>query len=139
MNVTRDDALTVLAKGMDALAARQQAISHNIANVETPNYKAVDVAFEGQLRQALEDVSSRSLQRTHAMHLVRGGHSAQPLDDLAPTGYRRNQTTLRNDGNNVDVDSEMVLLAETALRFQAATTLASRKLAMMRLVAQESR
>ncbi|MEZ4636115.1 MAG: hypothetical protein R2856_14325 [Caldilineaceae bacterium] len=46
---------------------------------------------------------------------------------------------MRKDGNNVDIENEMLDLAETGLRYQAMTSLASKKLAMLRMVVQESR
>ncbi len=139
MNVARDFTLTLLTNGLDALSARQAAIAQNLANVETPNYKAVDVAFEQHLRQAL--ARSRTLGGPASPQEAAQAfqEEAERLATLRATPYRRNQSTLRRDGNNVDVEAEMAYLAETALRYQALSTLASKKLAMLRLVAQESR
>lgn len=139
MNVTNDQTLQLLAKSLDALSARQAAISNNIANVETPNYKAIDVAFENSLRKAIRQNESLALTRTDPKHMDRNGNTAQQLQKLEPQPYTRTQTSMRKDGNNVDVETEMVQLAETAMRYEALTVLASKKLALMRLVAQESR
>ncbi len=139
MSVARDFTLAVLANGLDALSARQTAIAQNIANVETPNYKAVDVAFERALRQALEETRrrGRGLPAQGVGRVFQ--EEAARLASVRPVAFRRTQTTLRRDGNNVDIEVEMAYLAETALRFRALSTLASKKLAMLRLVAQESR
>ncbi len=139
MSVARDFTLAVLANGLDALSARQTAIAQNIANVETPNYKAVDVAFERALRQALEETRRRSqgIPGERAGQMFQ--EEATRLVSVRPVAFRRVQTALRRDGNNVDIEAEMAYLAETALRFRALSTLASKKLAMLRLVAQESR
>ncbi len=139
MSVARDFTLAVLANGLDALSARQTAIAQNIANVETPNYKAVDVAFERALRQALEETRRRGqgIPEGRAGQVFQ--EEAARLASVRPVAFRRVQTALRRDGNNVDIEAEMAYLAETALRFQALSTLASKKLAMLRLVAQESR
>jgi len=134
-----DRTLQILEKGLNALSARQTAISNNIANVETPNYKAVDVAFESSLRQALNNNGTTlAVQRTDDNHLRPMG-TAGEVEDVDSQMFRRTGTSMRLDGNNVDVETEMVRLAETGLRYQAFTTLASRKLALLRMVAQETR
>lgn len=139
MSISNDPTLQLLEKGLDALSARQQAISNNIANVETPNYKAVDVAFERSLRQAMQDNGSAlAVRRTDDNHLKVEG-IAEQVEDVSAQMFRRTGTAMRLDGNNVDVETEMVRLAETALRYQSFTTLASRKLALLRMIAQESR
>ena len=140
MNATSDMALKLLRQGLDALSARQTAIANNIANVETPNYKAVDVTFEESLRRAMvPDAASVPMMQTDPNHLNRAGERARQLEALDHRVYRRNDTSMRKDGNNVDVENEMVLLAETALRYQTMSTLASKKLALLRMVVQESR
>lgn len=140
MNVTSDLTLTLLRKGLDALSARQTAISNNIANIETPNYKAANVSFEESLRQVIVPGDARQpLLRTDPQHLNRQGQRQERLEDIEYKTYRRNTTSMRKDGNNVDVESEMIHLAETALRYQSLSTLASKKLALMQMVAQETR
>ncbi|HRJ42407.1 MAG: flagellar basal body rod protein FlgB [Caldilineaceae bacterium] len=139
MSISNDPTLQLLEKGLDALSARQQAISNNIANVETPNYKAVDVAFERSLRRAMnESGAALSVQRTDDGHLRMEGR-AEGMEDVEAQMFRRTGTSMRLDGNNVDIETEMVRLAETAMRYQSFTTLASRKLALLRMIAQESR
>ena len=135
MSISNDRTLQILEKGLDALSARQMAISNNIANVETPNYKAVDVDFERSLRQAMsENGSTLPIERTDDLHLKPTG-----MGELDPQMFRREGTSMRLDGNNVDIETEMTRLAETALRYQSFTTLATRKLALLRMVAQDGR
>lgn len=139
MTISNDRTLQLLEKGLDALSARQQAISNNIANVETPHYKAVDVEFERSLRRVMgNDGPTLAVQRTDDEHLRQSGLADQAADVSHQT-FRRTGTSMRLDGNNVDIETEMVHLAETALRYQSFTTLASRKLALLRMIAQESR
>ncbi|MCB0112532.1 MAG: flagellar basal body rod protein FlgB [Caldilineaceae bacterium] len=139
MNITSDLSLTLLQKGLDALSERQTVIAHNVANVETPGYKASDVAFEDSLRRALHSGADLGMQTTDPDHLTAAGARQQEISEIAHTTYRRNQTSMRKDGNNVDIENEMLDLAETGLRYQAMTSLASKKLAMLRMVVQESR
>ncbi len=139
MNTTSDLTLTLLRKGLDALSDRQTVIANNVANIETPGYKASDVAFEDSLSRALTPTTGVAMKITDPNHLTETGKRQQQLTDLEHTTYRRNETAMRKDGNNVDIENEMVMLAETALRFQAMTSLASKKLAILRMVAQDSR
>jgi flagellar basal-body rod protein FlgB len=140
MNGISDLTLTLLRKGLDALSARQTTIANNIANVETPNYKAAEVSFEASLRRVLIPATpSQRLARTDPDHLNQQGKREERIEDLEYRTYRRNATSMRKDGNNVDIENEMIDLAETALRYQSMSTLASKKLALMRMVAQETR
>lgn len=138
MSITTDRTLTLLQKGLDALSTRQSVISHNLANIETPNFKASNVSFESSLRQMMGQGTKMPMARTNARHFARGGPQTT-LTDLSTQVVQRNQTSLRKDGNNVDVEVEMANLAETAIRFQALTSLASKKLALLRAVTQETR
>ena len=84
-----------LYSALRGLDARRAAHEHNIANVETPGYKARSVAFEDQLRRALEQGSDVVASSTPKVNASRAGGRA--------------------NGNNVDVAQEMVSLTETAL------------------------
>lgn len=140
MNVTNDLSFTLLRKGLDALSARQTVIANNIANVETPNYKAADVTFEESLRRAVvPDAPNLRLTETDPDHLNRRGERQQHIEEIEHRTFRRNDTSMRKDGNNVDVENEMIRLAETGLNYQTMTTLATKKLALLRMVIQETR
>lgn len=139
MNTSSDLTLTLLTKGLDALSKRQTVIANNIANIETPGFKASDVSFEQSLSRAMTPSSGVVMQTTDPNHLSADGQRAQDIADLSHTVNQRNNTSMRKDGNNVDIENEMLLLAETGLRYQAMTSLASKKLAVMRMVIQESR
>ncbi len=93
----------ILNKALDASWTRNEMISNNIANVDTPNYKRKDVAFESYLEQALKANDKLSDNR---------------MSELTPKVYM-DQSTLsyRMDGNNVDVDTEMGYLAENQLKY----------------------
>lgn len=92
------------ATALDGLAARHAAISDNIANVNTPGYKRKDVVFEEALARALDDCGRSPC----------GGR----LPAIEPRLVRETGTSLRADGNNVDIDREAVALADNALRYQ---------------------
>lgn len=88
-----------LQSALDGLSLRQQTIAHNIANVNTPNYHARRVAFEGALAAS---VASGSKTMT-----------------AATTGTSLEPTNL--EGNNVNLETETLSNVDTVLRYQFAT------------------
>ena len=94
-----------LRSALDGLAARQRATADNIANINTPGYLASRVDFEDELRSA---VSSGSGEATTTVS-----------QSIAPT---------REDGNNVNLDSETLTSVDTQLRYQLMTQAMSGKL-----------
>ncbi|HIQ04485.1 MAG TPA: flagellar basal body rod protein FlgB [Anaerolineae bacterium] len=136
-DLLNDIASSVLERALDGLALRQQVISNNIANVDTPGFKASEVSFEQVLRRQLADDATLSLERTHQRHLAASTQASEATGDIWVTV--RSDTTLRNDGNNVDIDREMVELAETAIRYHAVARLMARRLAILRTIAREAR
>lgn len=126
-----------LQVALDGLAQRQRAIANNVANAETPNFKASEVRFEDYLTAALtQHGAGLPLQRTAAGHL-----STQPsnLADVRPTESIVQTTSYRNDGNNVDIDAQMSLLADTQLRYSALSQVLSSRLGDLRTVINEGR
>jgi flagellar basal-body rod protein FlgB len=107
MNDVTIDALQGLLRG---LAQRQRTISDNIANIETPNYKAQRVEFENALADALR----------------RGGNA-----NIRPSIVPTNDPSLPN-GNNVSIDQEIVLLQDTQLRYQLAIEALTSKMNLIR-------
>jgi len=127
------DTTVALKRALDGLALRQQVISRNIANVDTPGYKASTVSFEQQLQHALRD-DGRGLTPTRTSP----GHLAAPAPEPAsPRVTQRTNLTMRRDGNNVDIEREMIDLVETTLRYSATTRILNRKLALLRFVISE--
>ena len=138
-----EPALLALERSLDASSARAQIIAHNIANADTPHYKAVRLRFEEFLARELGmDGAHRSLplRRTHPMHLP--GHAGLGLrGTLTPSGlvYTDERTTFRLDGNNVDIDHETAEQAKNAIQYATLTELASRRLATLQTAISEGR
>lgn len=103
--------VNVLDKAADASWTRNELISNNIANVDTPNYKREDLNFESVLSAELEGADSGSLRETVA-NLDTSSLTASPYTDMAELSYRL-------DGNNVDIDTENVELASNQIKYQA--------------------
>jgi len=100
-------------------AHRQQLIASNIANADTPNYKAKDVDFRAALQGALNTARGGGV----ALATTRPGHidggSAPTLESL--TGYRP-ELQSAVDGNTVNMDVERANFAENALHYEASVT-----------------
>lgn len=138
-NVNRIDTTDVLSRTLDALALRQRVTANNVANVDTPGFKGSEVRFEEVLQRALGTQSSGAqlaMARTDAGHLMAGGVTGL---DLQPRVVELNNLTLRNDGNNVDIEREMAALAQTQLEYNALTEAISRRMAMHAMVARDGR
>lgn len=99
-------------------AHRQQLLASNIANADTPNYKARDVDFRAALQGALQQSSGRvELAAPRPGHIGAGGGLA--LEGL--TGYR-SEIQSAVDGNTVNMDVERAAFAENALHYEASVT-----------------
>lgn len=101
--------INVLDKAADAANTRNEIIANNLANVDTPNYKRKDVAFENLLEQALVGSGTLDERITNVnAHLPR--FNGTIYTDSSTLSYRL-------DGNNVDVDTESAMLAENQIRY----------------------
>ena len=107
------DYINVLDKAADASWLRNDAISHNIANADTPGYKRQDVNFETQLAKALR--SSRYTSMDSKVANVKMNR-LNPITYTDYSGY-----SYRIDGNNVDPDTEGVYLAKNQVVYQGLT------------------
>ncbi|MDR3587784.1 MAG: flagellar basal body rod protein FlgB [Desulfosporosinus sp.] len=120
--------LNVLQKGLESSSLRQQVLSNNVANIDTPNFKRSDVDFQAVLGAALGDKSGGlALKLTSPQHIsgVADGNSSGIVTDQT--------TSMRNDGNNVDVDQEMSNVAENGLYYNSLTQAISLQLSLLKM------
>lgn len=135
--------LPVIQKSLQGLTARERAIGENVANVDTPRYKRMEVSYEAQLRAALEKNSTQTgddvpLKITSDRHYSLLGPNSS-LADVTPTIRTVPDESFRNDGNNVDVELEMSNLAETTIRYNAMAALAAKKFEGIKTTLREVR
>lgn len=112
-----DLTLRTLQTAMRGLSARRQAYQDNIANSETPGFRAMSVSFEDSLRRAVR------AGRPEAMQVSTARSTAAP----------------NPNGNNVEVDQEFVGLSETSLRNQLVTEALNAKYRLLRTAIMETR
>ena len=122
------DYVNVLDKAADASWMRQEAISNNIANVNTPGYKRQDVAFEDSLQEAISNSRYRSTDEKVA-NLSKADLRIRSYTDSSGFSYRL-------DGNNVDIDTENAALARNQLKYNALVDSINNEFSMIKAVTQ---
>lgn len=104
--------ISSLENSLNFATARNRTIASNIANVDTPNYKAKNVAFKSVLSDALGKAIDTN--RTHPKHYLFNHDVHQQFQITS-----RKNTTYNHNGNNVDIDLEMAELAKNQIYYQA--------------------
>ena len=115
----------LLEAGLNARAMRQDLVSSNIANIDTPFYKARDIDFETALIQKKKEIYGENsaptkleMAQTDNLHLS----GTKDFDSSKSTVYLRDGQMARNDGNTVDLDVETSELGKNAMMFNALTS-----------------
>lgn len=111
----------VMERALDLNWIRQQLISNNIANVDTPNYKRMDIDFKSSLLKALDEHS-----------VSQSGAGA-----VIPEFVVADDLTHSNDGNSVDIEKEMAEQSINSLQYALLTRLVSDQLGMLRTAISE--
>jgi len=139
----------LLEKGLDAVWKKNEVLASNLANADTPGYKARSVEFESVFSKALgADFSDRISQTEQFLQFHEqsglnhdGPGSSEQSDraDLSPRVRIDASTSMRMDGNNVDVDREMTEMAENAILYDTLSHVLSREIGRMRLIINEGK
>lgn len=123
--------------GLDGASLKQKALSDNIANVNTPDYKRKDVDFLKTLKNKVKENKEESLklEQTSGNHFSRESsfNSLQSGSNDFKISTD-NSTSFRNDGNNVDVDVEMTELAKNQIYYNTLTRQINNKFSMIKNV-----
>ncbi|GKX65483.1 flagellar basal body rod protein FlgB [Inconstantimicrobium mannanitabidum] len=120
MSINRIDSDTytynLIKRGLDATSIRGQVISNNMANINTANYKKSNVSFEDSLKDVTGDMEQ-------------DGYVQDDSNSLGTiTVQKDNSTSMRSDGNNVDLDVEKVNQAANTMMYNALVTEANNRL-----------
>jgi flagellar basal-body rod protein FlgB len=109
---------------------RDKVLAANIANAETPGYRALGYDFEKQL-QDITNLSDRmQLQTSNPLHFKNAFTSAS--GQLKPDVFVKPNESVGQDGNTVDMDQEMAQLAENQILYQSTVELINRKIGILR-------
>lgn len=102
------------AQGLKVFAERNKVIASNIANADTPNYKAKDIEFREVMAAAKSQSSHAEMTRSHSRHIgLSQNNSFQSFQEYR-AGHQNSV-----DGNTVDTQMEKVAFAENSVRYQA--------------------
>jgi flagellar basal-body rod protein FlgB len=124
-----DDYLRSNEQALSLRSQRQELLASNIANADTPNYKARDIDFASSLSGALQRAAQPQgpLAATQAAHFNTGAADGKTLADGTPVLYRT-VTQGAVDGNTVDMDTERTQFADNGLRYEAGITMINQQL-----------
>ncbi len=125
MDIQTSKSKPLLEQALNARALRQDLISGNIANIDTPFYKAKDIDFETMLIQQTKEIYGEgspsqklAMAQTNTSHL----RGYTDFDNSKATLYLRDGHMARNDGNTVDLDVESSELSKNGVMFNALTS-----------------
>jgi len=107
-----DGTIQTLEKSLAYSTAKNRIIADNIANVDTPNYKAKKVVFKNVLASTMDKTIQN--KRTHSKHF-----SFRNMVDQSYVVRENTNTMYNHNGNNVDIDQEMAELAKNQIYYQA--------------------
>lgn len=130
MDLPQIPLLAMLKQRMSWLDARQDVLSQNVANADTPGYGAKDlkpVDFEKTLRQTIGGQFSASLATDDPRHIAISQTSSAQFTDIAAPDTEANPT-----GNSVSLEEEMIKVADTQAQYQAAADLYAKAVGMMK-------
>jgi len=138
--------VNVLEKGLDAVWLNNEVIAGNIANADTPNYKAQSVNFESVFQDALSTGSvsassqnSPSVFKSFLNNNADSSASASSVSSLDTLISRDQNVSLRMDGNSVDVDQQMTELAKNSVLYEALTYSVSKELGRIKMIINEGK
>lgn len=120
---------SLIKKSLNASTERGRIIAHNIANVNTAGFKASKVVFEDKLNNVLES-KTVGLRVTNTKHIQDGN----TIDNLKEDVVRDKTTSMRADGNNVDIDNQMTEMAANSILYNALINQANNRISSRRYV-----
>ena len=119
-----DQTMATLQKNLNVGSMRHKVLTSNIANIDTPNYKAFEVVMEDARKRSMRAKRPIELVRTQPEHLS-GRHSTSSLIKIKTVDSSGNN--FRADGNTVDLDRTMGKLAENTLMYRTAAQIIKKK------------
>ncbi len=131
-NLLFDQTITTAARALNLRARRHELIIANLANADTPGYKAFDLEMEKAIAAQAGNGPKASLTKTHPNHIPVG--TARD-DHLRPYLVRNEDpNNMRGDGNTVNMEREMAGLAENQLMYKASAQILAKKFQSLKSV-----
>ncbi len=124
-----DKTLKALTTALNFREMRQELISSNVANANTPGFKAKKLDFEEALARALDTDGQMQMNVSDGRHFNVGNGG---FNNLEPEIYDDPNGVVSENGNTVDVEAEMARMAENKLMYDALVQLINKKMGMMK-------
>jgi len=128
-----DGTISLLQKSLNVRSVQHQVLSSNVANADTPNYKAFEVAVDEEMRKLDTGKARIQLARTQGSHLPVG---RAEVDRVTLRNSPAPALSLRADGNTVDLDRTMGDLSENTIKYKTSAQLIAMKLKGLKNVIQ---
>ena len=125
----------LLKKTLDLYLQKNSVISSNIANADTPGYKAVDLKFDEQLQTAIGSGNQIKMKATQKRHFTT---DVKQIDKVKPTVSEESDPA-RPDGNNVKIEKEMSKLVETQLMYNSIVQAMTKRGSILRYAVEEGK
>ncbi|HYF83062.1 MAG TPA: flagellar basal body rod protein FlgB [Clostridia bacterium] len=123
------DKTMMLEKALDAAWMRNETISNNIANVNTPGYKKSYVKFEELLTDAVDKFQISGIKKDGKFLPI----GKDTKSTVSPEIVQEDSTSMRRDGNNVNIDVEMAELAKNSIKYNALIAQMSKEFSIIKL------
>jgi flagellar basal-body rod protein FlgB len=129
-----DSTMQNLERALGLRLKRQELIASNIANVDTPGYQPVDLAFEGALSHAMKDgdTTGAGMNQTDGSHVTGEARRDSESSEVVERPDVHNSI----DGNGVDLDRELTRFADNKVRFEATAESTRRRFLILNYVIQ---
>lgn len=124
-----DTTSKTLAASLNLRQMRNEVISSNISNADTPGYRAKRLDFEEALQKAIDLDRLQTMKASHERHFNVGGGG---FNNLSPALYEDPNGVTSENGNTVNRDDEMVRMADNKIMYDASVQLLKKKLGMMK-------
>jgi flagellar basal-body rod protein FlgB len=129
MNLIFDKTMTSLEQSLNLRSMNQKLIVSNIANMDTPRYKAFKMMVDENMQDAAQGGPQLTMTRTQVGHLNTTGNR---MESGRVARVESNDLSLRGDGNTVELDTEMANLAENTLKYNTTTRIISNKFKLLK-------
>lgn len=127
-----DQTLATAAKALNLRARRHELIISNLANADTPGYKAFDLVMDEALAAQTQGGAPLSMAQTHTGHLAGRTATSESLQRYIVRSD--DSVNMRGDGNTVNMEREMASLAENQLMYKASAQIVAKKFQSLKSV-----
>ena len=125
MNGIFNQTISMLERHLDLRSIKHKLVTSNVANMDTPNYKAFNIMVEEELEKSMKSQNQPIPKKSNPRHFpLDGVHSSMHLSVQA---VKEDPYSLKGDGNTVDIDKAMTDMAENSIMYNAGAKILAKK------------